>query len=290
MKKYKGTHEFGDVYLGTEAIRDDGVGNFESVLYTPQAIAFFAAVEGGGDTLTVLEKRAVNNLVIDINTPYSGNLEYSDAIYPFVGGTSTSCKWNLVDPNTYPITWSGGMTFSSQGILGNASDSGGDTGLNPVTLTYASMSMECYVNDGLVATPSNWYDLGAYDGVNESILSLGINDKVNSSVNYSASGGGINDANSSYSNSWISGLCGFVAAPNNRTTFKQDDVDFTDDDITQTFTPADENIGIGCRFDGTIADSSGRGLGIVAIGRYVRGTSISIYPAIDNFVTTLGRD
>ena len=110
-------------------------GFFGQAGYDDDAQAFFDAVEGGGDTLTDTEKTAVNDLVVDLK---AYNIwENFVAFYPYVGGTSTSTKWNLKDPRDLDaagrINWYGTITFTN-GVQGNGgSTSYGWTNLNPST-------------------------------------------------------------------------------------------------------------------------------------------------------------
>ena len=59
-----------------------------------------------------------------------------DAVYPFLGGTSSSCKWNLKDPRNldaaFRLTFSGGWTFSSTGALPNGVNAYANTYWNSV--------------------------------------------------------------------------------------------------------------------------------------------------------------
>ena len=91
--------------------------------YDPDAQAFFNAA---GITNTT-QKNAVNQLVLDLKSNSLWSKMY--IIYPFVGGTSTTTKYNLVNPSTYTITWNGGATFASTGVKGNGTNSYGRTGL-----------------------------------------------------------------------------------------------------------------------------------------------------------------
>ena len=56
-----------------------------------------------------------------------------NAIYPFIGGTSTTCKYNLKDPQdtnaAFRLTFIGGLTHSNGGILSNGSNGYCDTNL-----------------------------------------------------------------------------------------------------------------------------------------------------------------
>jgi hypothetical protein len=57
------------------------------------------------------------------------------AIYPFVGGTATTHKWNLKDPRdtdaAFRLTFAGGWTHSSTGALPNGTNAYADTFFKP---------------------------------------------------------------------------------------------------------------------------------------------------------------
>ena len=94
------------------------------------------------------------------------------AIYPFVGGTATTHKWNLKDPQdtdaAFRLTFSGGWTHNANGVTGNASSAYGNTYLTPNTaLTENNTHLSIYSrtnNDGVYGdigldrTP-NFFDL-----------------------------------------------------------------------------------------------------------------------------------
>lgn len=46
---------------------------------------------------------------------------FTGCLYPFLGGTSSTCSYNLIDPTTHQITWHGSPTFSANGVQGNGS-------------------------------------------------------------------------------------------------------------------------------------------------------------------------
>jgi hypothetical protein len=75
-----------------------------------------------------VEANAINNLVIGMKA--DGVWSKMKAIYPFVGGSSTSHSYNLVNPSLYQITWNGGVTHNSNGITGSV-NSFGNTNLSP---------------------------------------------------------------------------------------------------------------------------------------------------------------
>jgi len=91
----------------------------------PDAAAFIVAAGITNST----QKTAINQLVLDLKS-YSLWTKFS-AIYPFVGGTATSHKYNLKDPRdldaAYRIQFNGGWTHDSNGIQGDGSTGYADT-------------------------------------------------------------------------------------------------------------------------------------------------------------------
>jgi hypothetical protein len=94
------------------------------------------------------EISAVNQLVLDLkaNNDLWNTLE---AIYPMVGGTATSCKFNLKDPRdlnaAYRLQFFGGWTFSANGAQPNGTNANADTFYNPfVQGSPTSSSMSYY--------------------------------------------------------------------------------------------------------------------------------------------------
>jgi hypothetical protein len=79
------------------------------------------------------QANAVNTLVTDLKT--YGLWTKMKAIYPFVGGTATTHKWNLKDPRdldaAYRLAFSGAWTHSSTGALPNGANAYADTFLTP---------------------------------------------------------------------------------------------------------------------------------------------------------------
>jgi len=93
------------------------------------------------------EATAVNTLVVNLK---SANVWTKiKAAYPMVGGTATSCKWNLknpVDSNAaFRLVFSGGGTFSANGYQPNGTNAYADTFLIPsTTLTLNSQHISYY--------------------------------------------------------------------------------------------------------------------------------------------------
>jgi len=79
--------------------------------YDPDAQAFFTAASITDAT----QKSAVNTLVTDLKAKGLWNKMY--AIYPMVGGTTTTCSYNLKNPSAFQMTFAGTWDVTGGGIL-----------------------------------------------------------------------------------------------------------------------------------------------------------------------------
>ena len=96
------------------------------------------------------EKTAICNCVKQLKD--SSVWTKLDAIYPFLGNTSASCKWNLKNPvnsdTAFRLTFSGGWTFSSTGALPNGVNAYANTYWNSVANAgTANASMGVYLRN-----------------------------------------------------------------------------------------------------------------------------------------------
>jgi hypothetical protein len=103
------------------------------------------------------QANAVNTLVTDLKT--YGLWTKMKAIYPFVGGTATTHKWNLKDPRdldaAYRLAFSGAWTHSSTGALPNGANAYADSFLIPSTaLTLNNTSFGYYSRTNSSQSPS----------------------------------------------------------------------------------------------------------------------------------------
>ena len=106
----------------------------------PDAQAFITAAAITDPT----QQAAINTLVVDLKA--DGLWTKMKALYPFVGGTATSHSFNLLNTAQYQITWNGGVTHSSTGVLPNGTNGYGDTGLTPSTaLTLNNTHLSVYI-------------------------------------------------------------------------------------------------------------------------------------------------
>jgi len=128
-----------------------------SASYDSDAQAFFTAA-GITDTT---QKNAVNQLVLDLKS--YGIWSSMIAIYPFVGGTATTNKYNLKNPNTFQITFGGGWTHSSTGSLPNGTNGYADTGISwsNIGTTY-NYSVYSRTNSDNLFSILGAYSIGGY--------------------------------------------------------------------------------------------------------------------------------
>ena len=81
------------------------------------------------------QQSAINTLVVDLKA--YGIWTKMKAIYPFVGGTASTHKWNLKDPRdlnaAFRLVFTGGSTHSSTGWLPNGINGYANTYFNPST-------------------------------------------------------------------------------------------------------------------------------------------------------------
>ena len=105
----------------------------------PEATAFLTATGITDPTIS----SAINQLVYDLK----GYSIWSNmiAIYPFVGGTSSTTSYNLINTATFQISWNTGFSFSSTGVTNNGTNST-NTGINISTdLSQNDSSVSLYV-------------------------------------------------------------------------------------------------------------------------------------------------
>tara|TARA_R110000751_G_scaffold140466_1_gene244155 strand:- start:2220 stop:3074 length:855 start_codon:yes stop_codon:yes gene_type:complete len=129
------------------------------------AQAFIDAVDGAGGSLTSTEESAVTTLVTDLKD--AGVWTKMQAIYPMVGGTATSQKFNLANPldtdAAFRLTFYGGWTHSATGADPNGTNAYADTFFNPNSdlASFTDSHYSVYSRDDEV---SNTIIIGAYDG------------------------------------------------------------------------------------------------------------------------------
>jgi hypothetical protein len=146
--------------------------------FDPDAQAFITAAAITNPT----QQTAVNSLVINLKG--YGIWTKMNAIYPFVGGTASSHKWNLKNPldtdAAFRLVFSGGVTHDSNGITGNKVNAFANTFLNDsVTLNIDNKHIAMYQRNILPADTGGSMGIGNanrfylnYAGSNYSTLGM----------------------------------------------------------------------------------------------------------------------
>lgn len=122
------------------------------------ADAFLTATGLTGDATI---SAAVGDLVVALKA--DGIWTKCIAIYPFVGGTATTHKYNLKDPQdtngAHRISWGASPTHDANGYTANTSSGHGDTNINASShLTLNSTHLGTYIRNNVDA---NYTDMGA---------------------------------------------------------------------------------------------------------------------------------
>lgn len=109
-----------------------------------------------------VEMKAVNELVMQLKD--SGLWSKFSALYPMVGGSATSIKWNLKDPidqdNAFRLTFSGNPIFSTTGVIFPTKNDFADTHLYDSTMIYNDNSISYYSR---TQNSVSGYDMGCID-------------------------------------------------------------------------------------------------------------------------------
>ena len=119
---------------------------------------FFDRVATAGGILTISEKNAVNQLVLDLKS--NGIWSSMNAIYPMVGASAAACSQNLVS-SLYTATFNGGWTFELTGVTPNGTNAYMNTGLASLSvLSQNSNHMSFYSRSNIAASVAG--EMGGY--------------------------------------------------------------------------------------------------------------------------------
>ena len=135
--------------------------NLRGIAIDPDASRFLRTA-GITDTT---QQSAIDTLVLELKN--AGLWSKMKAIYPFVGGTASTHKWNLKDPRdvdaAFRLTFFGGWTHSSTGADPNGTTGYADTALNPsLTLSAHNIHLAYYSRED---TAINGTAIGADNNV-----------------------------------------------------------------------------------------------------------------------------
>jgi len=126
--------------------------------------------------INIIQQFAINDLVIGLKT--DGLWTKMKAIYPFVGGTATTHKYNLLNPldtnAAFRLVFTGGWTHSNTGATPNGTNAYANTFFAPSTngLLYNNNHISFYSRTTAANGATGFYDLGSGNNVASDSLSL----------------------------------------------------------------------------------------------------------------------
>jgi hypothetical protein len=146
------------MFLGSTLLSGGGGGGVD-----PDAQAFITAAAITDPT----QQAAINTLVVDLKG-YSIWTKMK-ALYPFVGGTASSHKFNLKNPldtdAAYRLVFNGGWTHSSTGALPNGTNAYADTKFKPNVGTLNSNAIGYYIRTVNSSGATDPVNMGAFDSI-----------------------------------------------------------------------------------------------------------------------------
>lgn len=248
------------------------------------ALAFITAANITDTT----QKSAITQLVADLK---SANIwTKMKALYPFVGGTATTHKFNLKDPRdldaAYRLNFFGGGSHSATGWKPNASNAYAELGsLNMNTISAIDYSVGVYLRTN--EANGNYYDFGATNNVDTGWYMMNARGSIDQ-INYQAGSINVSPAGS---NTNSQGFYQAVANSNNLTkVFKNGSVIITDT-TTQTKTPFNQIMNIGravITTGGGYYSTREQAFFYISTG-LTDAEIVSVRTAVYNYQNTLGR-
>ena len=220
------------------------------------------------------------------------------AIYPLVGGTATTHKFNLKDPRdadaAFRLTFSGGWTHSSNGADPNGTNAWANTFLPHNTMAQNSIHIAYYIREDVRAEQIDFGAIADTVGFNVSpsiyIISRWNNGATGNDfyavVNHTNSVAGMQTANSNSQALWI-----VTRTASNAQKAYKNASGFVNNTQTSN-TPSASNLYLGaCNVLGTAAYFSARQTAFATIGDGLTDSdATNLYNIVQRYQTSLGRN
>jgi len=117
---FKGGQTVSQIYRGGNIVYGEIISTVDQ-----DVVNFIARVTANGGSLSATEESAIATLVSDLKTYNIWN--DCQAIYPCVGGSAASTKVNLRNTGSFELSFSGTVTYSSDGFKTDGSSGYADT-------------------------------------------------------------------------------------------------------------------------------------------------------------------
>ena len=233
------------------------------------------------------QQSAINTLVTNLKS--YGIWTKMKFIYPFVGGTASTHKWNLKNPldtdAAFRLLFSGGVTHSTNGVQFGGVNGWAETYLNPNTEFNTNDSFHLSIYSRTNSASNTAYEIGGQNGSTRTALLL--RSALGNVFNY-AHVNGIVTANSNSTGMYVS----------TRETSTSLKLFRNNVQLGSTYTGAN-----GARFDLTLPigaykvgvnppyNFSNRQYAFASVGDGLTDTeAANLYTAVQAFQTTLGRN
>jgi hypothetical protein len=241
----------------------------------PDAQAFITAAAITDPT----QQSAINTLVVDLKG-YSIWTKMK-AVYPFVGGTATSHKFNLKNPldtdAAYRLTFFGGVTHSSNGIIGNGTNGYADTFLANNVMAQSNAHISVYSRTDYQGTVS---DIASYSNQFGSFMYIrSAGNNFEGQVN---AGTRVNVSNTDSRGLFLTTRTTAISQTGQKNTTQYVTASVPTNHIASTFKLL--------RTGDASAEYSPRNLAFASIGDGLTDAeALNFYTAVQAFQTTLGR-
>jgi len=256
---------------------------------TPQGVSeaqtYMSAVIAGGGTLDATSSGATYQLFYDLFNYGLWSKLYS--FYPLLGGNSSGGQSvNGKTPGTRNITWNGGLTFSTNGVVSNGSTGYGDLNSNPSSIgTLDDFHMSFYSRTNQQEA-TNEFDMGVYEVAAQrtQINSRSTLDDTRGVVNAQTQG--------TFSNSDSQGLFTITRRSSTDTEFYRNSTSLGNSATTSTSRPNGDLFLMARNWigSGLVESPTTRQYAFVTTGTKLTDSEVSnLYTTIQNFQTTLGR-
>ncbi len=241
----------------------------------PDAQAFITAASITDPT----QQSAINQLVVDLKG-YSIWTKMR-ALYPFVGGTASTHKFNLKNPldtnAAYRLTFFGGVTHSSNGIIGNGTNGYADTFLANNVMAQSNAHISVYSRTNYQGTVS---DIASYSNQFGSFMYIrGAGNNFEGQVN---AGTRVNVSNTDSRGLFLITRTSATSQTGQKNTTQYVTASVPTNHIASTFKLL--------RTGDASAEYSPRNLAFASIGDGLTDAeALNFYTAVQAFQTTIGR-
>jgi hypothetical protein len=211
------------------------------------------------------------------------------AVYPFIGGTASTHKWNLINPQdtdaAFRLIFNGGWTHSSNGVQGN--------GTNGYADTFYNLSLHSTANNisNGVYCRTNAITAGlSYGAENSSIIGSTLALKSTDNNTYYS----VHDGLGGGAGNFISDTRGFFV--NNRTSSTNKELRRNTTQVATIYAPSNTPVNLNLVFNarnqfGNINGYDSRNYCFFFLGDSLTSTqSDNFYIAVQNFNTALARN